>query len=262
MLEAQSLSLVRNGRQLLREVSLSLQPGELLMVLGPNGAGKSSLLKLLSGLWPAQEGSVRIARQAVSDMDSRELAGWRAVLEQHPAAPEGWTGQELAAAGAYHCHADVRRVREAIQQALAATDSKQLAHRKLDKLSGGEKQRLQLARALCQLFLSDRAERYLLLDEPTSALDFAIADTLMAEVGQLCRRHQIGGLAVVHDLNLALRHADKVLLLHEGRSAGFGPRDEIMRQEKLEAVYGIRLAELTHPDASLRAFVPWRGSED
>ncbi|WP_047236802.1 ATP-binding cassette domain-containing protein [Chromobacterium subtsugae] len=257
MLEASRLTLRRNGRLLLQDISLALRPGELLIALGPNGAGKSSLLKLLSGLWRPDSGAIRLAGENLDDLPAAAQAGWRAVVEQHPVTPAGWTGAELVAAGAYrYPRLPSRQTREAISEALALTGAERLAARSLNELSGGELQRLQLARALCQLLLSPETERYLLLDEPTAALDFGLADELMAQVRQLCRRLQIGGLAVIHDLNLALRHADKVLLLNNGQAAGYGDNQEMMRRERLEAVYGVRLAELSHPEQPWRAFIP------
>ncbi|OHX14578.1 hypothetical protein BI347_14480 [Chromobacterium sphagni] len=260
MLEADHLTLDRNGRRLLTDISLALQPGELLIALGPNGAGKSSLLKLLSGLWQPDSGEIHLAGQALRAMPAAGLASWRAVVEQHPVTPAGWVGEELVAAGAYrYAGAHASQIRQAIGQALELTGGQPLARRPLAELSGGERQRLQLARALCQLLLSPQPERYLLLDEPTAALDFAVADELMSQVRRLCHRLGIGGLAVVHDLNLALRHADKVLLLDNGRAAGYGGNQEMMQLERLEAVYGVRLAELTHPDQPWRAFIPLPG---
>ncbi|MEN7431507.1 ATP-binding cassette domain-containing protein [Chromobacterium sp. TRC.1.1.SA] len=260
MLEARGLSLSKGGRILLADIDLTLRPGELLAVLGPNGAGKSSLLKLLSGLWQPDQGSILLAGQPLARMRSAELAGWRAVVEQHPVTPDGWRGAELVAAGAYlRPEAGRQRVDAAVAEALRLSDAADLADRYLTHLSGGERQRLQLARALCQLLLSPRPERYLLLDEPTAAQDFAMADALMARVRALAGELGIGALAVVHDLNLALRHADRVLLLNDGRAAGCGDNREMMQRERLEAVYGVRLAELAHPEQPWRAFIPMPG---
>ncbi|QIY77882.1 ABC transporter ATP-binding protein [Chromobacterium violaceum] len=260
MLEALGLSLRKGGRALLTDAGLSLKPGELLTVLGPNGAGKSTLLKLLSGLWKPDAGEILIAGSPTARMRSAELAGWRAVVEQHPVTPPGWRGAELVAAGSYlYPSADRPRVCAAVNEALRLCDAAGLADRHLADLSGGERQRLQLARALCQLLLSPRPERYLLLDEPTAAQDFAMADALMTRVRILAHELGIGALAVVHDLNLALRHADRVLLLNDGRVAGCGDNAAMMERERLEAIYGVRLAELTHPEQPWRAFIPMPG---
>ncbi|POZ60906.1 ATP-binding cassette domain-containing protein [Chromobacterium alticapitis] len=260
MLEARHASLIRQGRPVLDDISLALRPGELLIVLGPNGAGKSSLLKLLSGLWRPDSGEILLDGRPLMELGSLQLAARRAVMEQHPQTPLDWTAEELVAAGAYlHPTLDRRKTASAIDQALELASAAYLRRRRLAELSGGEKQKLQLARALCQLLLSEHPERYLLLDEPTAALDFALADALMAQVRTLCRQTGIGALAVVHDLNLALRHADQALLLNDGRVAGYGAAADMMQRERLEQVYGVRLAELTHPDQPWRAFIPLQG---
>ena len=254
MLEARALGLSVQGRSLVEQVSLQVAPGELNIVLGPNGAGKSSLLSLLAGLRRPNAGAVELAGRPLTGQSAAQLARQRAVMEQNPLTPSGWKAAELILAGAYLADAD--RADDACRQAMELTCTTELAQRQAHTLSGGEQQRAHLARALCQLLASTATERYLLLDEPTAALDFAMADALLAQVTRICRDLNIGALAVVHDLNLALRHADSVLLLNEGRSAGFGPTSEIMRREKLEAVYGVRLAELSSQEHALRAFVP------
>lgn len=252
MLEARAVSLSRQGRLLVESVSLRVAPGELNIVLGPNGAGKSSLLGILAGLYAPSAGEVWMAGRPLRGQSTAELARQRAVVEQNPLTPAGWSTLELIQSGAYL----LGDATDACRRAMELSCTEELAQRQARTLSGGEQQRAHLARALCQLLASADAERYLLLDEPTAALDFAMADALLAQVARICRELNIGALAVVHDLNLALRHADNVLLLNEGRAAGFGPTAQIMRRETLEAVYGVRLAELSSQEHALRAFVP------
>lgn len=254
MLELEQVCLQRAGKRLLWQVSLQAVPGELCVILGPNGAGKSTLLQLMSGYLRPDSGSIRLGGQDTAGMSPARLASLRAVVEQQAAAPSGWRVNELVAAGSYFAAPGQQAA--AIEQALALTDTRGLAQRRLDSLSGGEAQRAHLARALCQLLASTQPERYLLLDEATAALDFAIADSQMAQWRRLAQDLHIGVVAVVHDLNLALRHADRVLLLRDGCSIAFGRTADIMQQARLEAIYGIRLAELISPDASIRAFVP------
>jgi len=130
------------------------------------------------------------------------------------------------------------------------------AERMSDTLSGGEAQRVLLARAWYQLLASDKKERYLLLDEPTAMLDIGAADALFRDIAAFARQEKIGMLAVVHDLNLALRHADRVALLQDGQCVAAGPTAEIMQAERLESIYGVRLVELSHPEIEeWRAFI-------
>jgi iron complex transport system ATP-binding protein len=163
------------------------------------------------------------------------------VVEQHPALPAGWR-VELIATGAYQARAMVSD--SAWQQALALSDTASCwialwAACPVAKPSGCT------WRALLQLLVSSSPERYLLLDEATSALDFAIADAMVARLHHIAGSLGIGIVAVMHDLNLAVRHADRVLLLRDGCAVACGKTADVMRKQQLEAIYGVALAELT-----------------
>ncbi len=257
MLEAVDVSVSRQGRQLLDKVSLTVRTGEVCAVLGPNGAGKSTLLHIVSGYGKPDAGLVRMADITVHQGLPKALAAHRAVMEQHPAAPAGWTAADLIRTGLYAHPTSAGE--SAVGEAVTLTCTEDLLPRGLQGLSGGERQRVHLARTLCQLLASRAPERYLLLDEPTAALDFAAADGLMTQLQRIARQYDIGVLVVLHDLNLALRHADTVMLLKAGSSQAFGPATEVMRKDRLEAIYGVALAELISPDARVRAFVPMSG---
>jgi iron complex transport system ATP-binding protein len=252
MLEALGAGFSVRGRRLLADISLTAQPGELTLIIGPNGAGKSTLISLLSGLRHPTEGLIRLNGIAPQTLSANKLARLRAVVEQHAGWQPGLTAAELAMMGAYLTQDTTGDWREAMR----LTQCLELADRRLETLSGGELQRVHLARALLQLMTSTAAERYLLLDEPTAALDFGLADSLMAQIRVLAREYRLGVVAVVHDLNLALRHADQVLLMDSGRGIAFGAAADIMQKERLETLYGVRLAELVSADAQHRAFVP------
>ncbi|MDF0605348.1 ABC transporter ATP-binding protein [Neisseriaceae bacterium TC5R-5] len=255
MLEARQLGLSLAGQQRINNISFHAHCGELTVIVGPNGAGKSSLLKLLSGQYSPTQGQVLLAGQVLAGQNAAMLARQRAVLEQELMTPENWTSHDLIATGAYHApHLSAQASRQAIQ----LSNTQAFANQAVSTLSGGERQRVHLARALCQLFASSATERYLLLDEPSSALDFAVADQLMAQIARLSRDHQIGTIAVIHDLNLAMRHADRILLMKQGEAVGFGLCRDIMQKASLEAVYGLELLELNSPDQQTRAFVPAR----
>jgi iron complex transport system ATP-binding protein len=252
MLEARHLTLQQGGRIQIDDLSLTAACGELTLIVGPNGAGKSTLLSLLSGLVAPSGGDVRLGGQDAGRLGAKALARLRAVVEQNPGWQPGFRAQELVMMGGYLQAGQAADWREAMR--LMQCD--ELATRRLETLSGGERQRVHLARALLQLLRSSAPQRFWLLDEPTAALDFGLADALMARIRELASAHNIGVVAVVHDLNLALRHADRILLIENGRGAAFGPPCEIMQKDRLEALYGVRLAELASHDEQLRAFVP------
>ncbi|WP_028534875.1 ATP-binding cassette domain-containing protein [Paludibacterium yongneupense] len=252
MLEARALTFVRQGRGLLAPVSCRTLCGEITAIVGPNGAGKSTLLGLLSGWLRPGGGGAFINGRMIADMTPRELALCRAVVEQATVCPQGLTVGDVVGMGAYRGAPSPL----AVAHALRLCQSTALAGRQMADLSGGERQRVHLARALCQLLSAPAPGRHLLLDEATSALDFGMADALFGEIRTLARQEGIGVTAVLHDINLALRHADRVLLLDGGRAVAFGPVREVMDRERLEALYDVRLAELISPDRRQRAFVP------
>jgi iron complex transport system ATP-binding protein len=254
MLELKDISLKLGSKTVIRQVSLQAQPGELCVILGPNGAGKSTLLQLMSGYRQPDSGQIWLAGKPLTGQGPANLARQRAVVEQHPALPAGWSVSELIASGAYQARETVSG--SSWHQTVTLSDTGMLLDRPLGSLSGGEAQRVHLARALLQLLVSTSPERYLLLDEATSALDFAIADAMVARLHHIAGSLGIGIVAVMHDLNLAVRHADRVLLLHDGCAVACGKTADVMHKQQLEAIYGVALAELISPDAQVRAFVP------
>jgi iron complex transport system ATP-binding protein len=257
MLEACDCSYLQHGLPLLQQVSLRAAVGELTVIIGPNGAGKSTLLSLLSGSCAASSGHIRINQHDPRTTPARQLSRMRAVVEQQPGWQPGMTAAELVMMGAYQTRGALADWRAAMQQ----TECEQLATRRIETLSGGERQRVHLARALLQILSSSETERFLLLDEPTAALDFGLADNLMARIHRWSRDYLIGVVAVVHDLNLTLRHADQVLLMADGRGAAFGPSAEVMQKHNLEKIYGVHLAELVSQDQLYRAFIPMANRE-
>ena len=239
-LKANGVGVRAGERWLLREVSLDVAPGELVVVLGPNGAGKSTLLHLLAGDSAPTEGSVLLAERPVREYSCRELANLRAVVMpprevafDYTAADivrMGWQGSAYDRSGA---------VDAAIDNAMAIAGIVELGHRVYRTLSSGEKQRVQFARALAQLDAerAERRPRWLLLDEPTSNLDARHAIGLLQAVRGLCEQG-VGVLAVVHDLDLGARFADRIVLMHDGRIDAAGQPSEVMESGRLSRVYG------------------------
>lgn len=246
MLEIRRLSLRHPAP--LHDISLACAAGELTVILGPNGAGKSTLLHAIGGYYPAAAGEILLAGEALADLDAGRLAGCRALVEQHPARPAGMRVADLLCIGVAQPDPAI------LVQVLALSDCQTLLARDCASLSGGELQRVHLARALHQLLASKAPQRYLLLDEPTAALDIGAANQQLATLRQLAQRWQLGMIAVLHDVNLALRHANKVLLLKEGVQIAHGDTAQVMTQARLEQVYDTRLAELSDHHGQ-RAFI-------
>ncbi|NOY94244.1 MAG: ABC transporter ATP-binding protein [Deltaproteobacteria bacterium] len=240
-LEAEGLRFAFAGREVLRDVSLHVRPGELVALLGGNGAGKSTLLRLLAGFLRPDAGEVRALGDHLSGLDRREIARRLAYVPQRFGAEPSFSVREMVAMGrwAYLGRLSARSAEDdaAIEDALVAADLGGLAERSFDALSGGERQRVLFARALAQ------GSSVLLLDEPTASLDLLHAHRLMTHVADSARE----GLAVliaVHDVALAARFADRALVLSSGRLLADGSPYEVLTPSLFAEAFGV--------DASLR----------
>lgn len=239
----------RIGRAtILADVSIEVRPGEMLGLLGPNGAGKSTLLGALAGDFKPSSGHASLDGQDLTRIDALARARRRAVMRQHGAPAFDFTVREIVELGrspwaGRSSFADDRR---AIARALALADVERFADRAMGTLSGGERQRAQFARALAQLDAppSEAAtQRYLLLDEPTASLDLSHQHALLSSVRKLAAEGP-GVSVVLHDLNLAARYCDRVLVLRQGRAHAMGAPTDVMSPATLEPVYDVRFAAL------------------
>jgi iron complex transport system ATP-binding protein len=220
-------------------VSLALAPGELLAVVGPNGSGKTTLLGALLGTARLAAGSVTIAGRPIAQWVPRELARVLGVVTQREELLFPLSVEETVALGRYAHLGPLaspgEKDRRLVAEAMARADVGMLAARRTDTLSGGEWQRVRVARALAQ------EPRALLLDEPTAALDVRHE----MEVFELVRRlagEGIGTLLVTHHLNLAARYADRVILLDHGRLVAAGPPVDVLRPDTVSTVFEWRVA--------------------
>lgn len=204
----------RTRRVLLGQAHLALQPGELVCLLGPNGAGKSTLLRTLAGLHPPLSGDVLLAGETLHRLSRRETARRIALVLTGAERPPAMTGRELVALGRLPYTDWLHRLSDAdervVDEALQHTHSETLADRQVTELSDGERQRLMVARALAQ------QPAVLMLDEPTAFLDLQHRVELMALLARLSHETQLAVIASTHDLDLALRFADRLWVLHAG----------------------------------------------
>jgi iron complex transport system ATP-binding protein len=259
MLVADGLSVSYGATSILQNLSLSVEPGTLSTLLGRNGAGKSTLLKALAGEFQSfaharttcVRGTLTLNGERLDTIGAQRLARLRAVLPQafHPAFP--FSAEEIVLLGRYP-HTRRSGVLSSADydiawQALDLAGASALAQRNVATLSGGELARVQFARVLAQLWPSERETpgqggkvmpRYLLLDEPTAALDLAHQHHLLATVRQLAREWHMGALAIVHDPNLAARHADRIVFLADGTILAQGAPRDTMRADLIERCFG------------------------
>ena len=235
MIEVNNLSVGYGGTPVLRNVSLMIHPGQVLAVTGPNGSGKSTLLKALAGLLPAAGGEILIDGQPISVFSPRQLARTVAYLPQSRNVPE-ITALQLVLHGRFPYLSYPRRYRpcdqEIAQTAMAQMGIADLAERPLASLSGGQRQKVYIAMALAQ------DTPVVLLDEPTTFLDVSHQLQLMDQARLLADRGKAVVL-VLHDLILALEHADRLAILHQGRIAACGDSESVFQSGCLQDVFGI-----------------------
>lgn len=244
---AEGASLAIHHKSLLQATDLQLSAAEIAVICGPNGAGKTSLLRLLTGDANPSEGEVRLNGRALCHWEASARAQTLAVLPQHSSLEFAFAVEDVVALGRTPHNSGYRHDRQIVSAALAAVDGEQLQQRNYLELSGGEQQRVQLARVLAQLWEpSPHGERHLLLDEPTASLDLA-HQALLLEVLQGFAAQGVGIGVVVHDLNLAARMADRLLIMQDGAVVASGSPTEVMQAELIARVFGVQVELHTHP---------------
>ncbi|MBQ4762161.1 heme ABC transporter ATP-binding protein [Pectobacterium versatile] len=249
-LVARHLRFQTNGRYLTDDVSLELHSGEIVAIIGPNGAGKSTLLRLLTGYLMPDEGECLLAGQPFSLWQPGALAKTRAVMRQHSGMAFAFSVRDVVAMGRSP-HGRYPKNDDVIQQVMAQTGCLELATRDYRQLSGGEQQRVQLARVLAQLWHPEPTPGWLFLDEPTSALDLYHQQHLLRLLKQLTREQPLSVCCVLHDLNLAALYADRILLLHEGKLVAQGTPAQVLQAETLTHWYRADLSVGSHPDYTI-----------
>ncbi|CAB5154330.1 Vitamin B12 ABC transporter, ATPase component BtuD [Olavius algarvensis associated proteobacterium Delta 3] len=223
----------------LQDLSFSVAEGELFCIIGPNGSGKTTLLKLIAGIKASPPEAVHIFGEAHRNYPRKALARMVAMVPQLVQEDFPFRVLETVLMGRTP-HMGILGLEREIDydiaaQAMAFTGVAHLAERTLDQLSGGEQQRVSIARAICQ------EPRVILLDEPTAALDLAHQIRIMDLMEKLKSEKAVSVVMVSHDINLAAMYADRVLLLKDGRRVGLGTPADVLGRELLEKTYGCRL---------------------
>lgn len=237
MLEARDLGLERGGRPVVSGLTAALRPGEITAIVGPNGAGKSSLLLALAGLLAPAAGEVMLDGAPLGSLPPRARAQAIGYLPQTPDIAWDVAVENLVALGRLPWR---DRGTAAIEGALAALDIAHLRHRPVGRLSGGERARVLLARVLAG------EPRWILADEPLAALDLAHQLALVAHL-KACAAAGTGVVVVLHDLALAMNHADRVLVLKEGRLVAEGPPRTALSGEVIADAWGVTAQWLGEP---------------
>ena len=240
-----NLSVSVSRKRLLENISFEFKAGEMIAVVGENGAGKTTLMNCLTGASDSQN-SVTMNGAPVESYSLTELASLRAVLTQSNDLSFPFSVLEVVRLGlSLSCQSQAQQL-SVVTQCLRMVDGLHLKDRDYTTLSGGEKQRVQLARVLAQISLDSELPRYLFLDEPTSALDMKHQfDTL--KMLRSLRQLNIGVLIILHDVNLAAMYCDRILLLQQGRLLKFGTPVEVLNGHNIKQGFGVDVHILNHP---------------
>ena len=257
MLEILSLTAAYGKTVVLHDVSLSVSPGEVLALIGPNGAGKSTLIRAASGVIPMRSGSVRFGGGDLTDLTPMNRARILAVVPQARQLGGAFTVEQTVMLGrTAHMNwlgQPGEKDHEHVRLAMQNTNTGDLAHRRIAELSGGEQQRVLLARALAQ------STPVLLLDEPTTHLDLQHQASLLSLVRQLAQDNGLAVLMALHDLNQVSLYADRVALLVDGRLTAVGKPTEVLTADKISAAYQTPVQVISHPQRDAVIVLPGRG---
>jgi len=244
-LEVENLGLAYSNNVVLKDLTFQVIPGEMVGLIGPNGSGKSTIIKALSHVIRPYSGRVLLDGRDIAKIRRQELARLVGVAPQIPLLPSAFTSFEIVLMGRnphlglfqYEGTRDI----EITWQAMGKTATRPLAERKIGELSGGEIQRIVIARVLAQQTKS------ILLDEPTANLDINHQVEILDLIKSLCREENLSVVITLHDLNLASQYCDRLILINEGQIHAQGLPAEVITDENIKAVYGAEGCVYTHP---------------
>lgn len=246
MLKVQEVFGGYGNEHVLKDISFSVNKGELFGVLGPNGSGKTTLLKMISGVLPFKEGDILLKGQPLESYSTKQLAKVIAVLSQHTSEAFSYTVKETISLGRYSHQKGFFKEwgtedERIVQEVMNWTGVDTLQDQPISFLSGGERQRVFLAQALAQ------EPEILLLDEPTNHLDLSYQKELLDMLKKWSKEKGLTVVSIFHDLNLAGLYCDRLLLLEKGKINSYDTPNEVLKQERIQAVYQTKIEKHPHP---------------
>ncbi|MFD1708708.1 ATP-binding cassette domain-containing protein [Siminovitchia sediminis] len=247
MLQVEHLSGGYSEQNILKDISFTVERGEMFGILGPNGSGKSTLLKMISRLVPFKTGKITVAGRPLQAFSSKDLAKMMAVLPQASSEVFPFTVKETVELGRYAhqrglFHSWTQKDESVVQEAMELTKVQVFQDASIQDLSGGERQRAFLSQALAQ------EPEILLLDEPTNHLDLSHQKNLLDQLKIWTREKGLTVITVFHDLNLASLYCDRLLLLSNGQVVQTGSPEEVLNESLIRSVYHTEIEKLPHPE--------------
>src|SRR5687767_10550705 len=259
MLKIQNLSVNYGPRRILHDISLNVQSGEVLALIGPNGAGKSTLIRAVSGVIPSAGGSVRTNGNDFAALSTIQRARYVATVPQAVSLPPAYTVWETVLFGRTpylgFLGQPSQKDEEIARQSLSRVSALPFAERRVGELSGGEQQRVLLARALCQ------TTPILLLEEPTAHLDLQYQVNLLELVSELAHKDNLAVLVALHDLNLAAHYADRIALIVAGNIKAIGKPKDVLEPDLIAEAYCLPVQVVKHPFLDIPLVLPQSRSQ-
>lgn len=249
MLKTNNISYTIGNKKILQEISADFRPGELTMILGPNGSGKSSFLKIFSGELSRYEGTVLYDGKQLNAIRKEELAKYRAVMSQQPELSFPLTVEEVVMMGRYpHFTFQPGKKDQAVcDEVFSKMKLEPFRERNYLTLSGGEKQRVQFARVLAQIWQQPGSgQHYLFLDEPLASLDINYQQEFLHVARDFAKAGAVV-VVVIHDINLAIQFADQLLFFHQGNLLTQGRPRDIITTELIQAIFGVKTRIIENP---------------
>lgn len=250
-IEVQDISLGYSRKEVLKDVTFQVMPGEMVGLIGPNGCGKSTIIRALTRIISPYRGKILVDGEDIASIPRQELSCMLGVVPQMPLLPSAFTAFELVLMGRnphlglfqYEGHREM----DIAWHAMEKTMTQHLARRRVGELSGGEIQCLLIARVLTQ------ETKAILLDEPTANLDIGRQVEILNLIKNLCLENNLAVLAALHDLNLASQYCDRLVLLNDGRIHALGTPSEVITPGNIKEVYGAEGCVYRHPANELPA---------
>ncbi|MFH1564143.1 MAG: ABC transporter ATP-binding protein [Nitrospirota bacterium] len=239
MLKVQNIKAAYQDRVVIENVSFEVKEGEFLGIIGPNGAGKTTLIKVMTGVKRSASGEVLLDEKPISSLSRRQIAQIMAVVPQGIFIPPLFTVEDVVLMGRYAHQRNrfgiTKEDMSVCEEAMKKTDTITFRHRQINELSGGERQEVIIARALAQ------EPKIFMLDEPTANLDIKHQMRVLGLVKTLVREHKITTVMVIHDLNLAARFCDRLILLHNQRILADGISQQVLTPKNLLEAYEVEV---------------------
>ncbi|QEM10679.1 heme ABC transporter ATP-binding protein [Mucilaginibacter rubeus] len=255
MLTVENVTYKTGKHTLVKDISFMVQPGEIMVILGANGAGKSSLMRLLSAEKKLSAGSISLSGKALNSYTAKELALKRAILNQQNIVNLDFSAMEIVQMGRYPHYGNKPMTHDLdiINEVMTVTGTTHMADRSFLSLSGGEQQRVHLARVLAQIW--DTPEALLLLDEPVSGMDILYQQQTLSLAHMLAKKGFMV-VAILHDINLAAQYADNIMMLKNGRKWYHGAPADILSTKSIYDVFETEADVFTNPNTLKQLIMP------